>query len=49
MRKSLLLFFLLLVAILFWKISETPEQSQWDDTTVEELVSDSEDNQIAKN
>lgn len=49
MRKSLLLFFMLIVAIVFWKVTETNENEQWNDATVEELVSESGDDKVVIN
>ncbi|NQZ43886.1 MAG: hypothetical protein HRT65_06205 [Flavobacteriaceae bacterium] len=49
MRKSVLLFFLLLVAIFLWKVSEVAEENQWNETAVDELVTESNDGKIAKN
>ena len=49
MRKSLLLFFLLVVSIVLWKVTEDSEQDQWNDATVEELVSESGEGKIAIN
>ena len=49
MRKSLLLFSLLILAIVLWKLTEASEDKQWNDATVEELVSDYGDDKIAKN
>ena len=49
MRKSLLLFSLLILAIVLWKLTEASEKKQWNDATVEEFVSDSGEDKIAKN
>lgn len=49
MRKSLLLFSLLILAIVLWKLTEASEDKQWNDATVEELVADYGDDKIAKN
>lgn len=49
MRKSILLFFLLLFSIVLWKITESPQQEQWNDAAVEELVSETNNAKIAKN
>lgn len=48
MRKSVLLFFLLIFAIVLWKVTETKEGKQWNEATVEELVSSTEANKIAE-
>ncbi|MEO0573674.1 MAG: hypothetical protein AAF039_18385 [Bacteroidota bacterium] len=48
MRKSLLLFFLLIFAIVLWKVTEAQEDGRWNEATVEELVSSPEANEIAK-
>ena len=47
MRKSLLFFFLLIVAIVLWKVSEATEEEKWNDTAVKELVSESDESTIA--
>lgn len=46
MRKSLLLFFLLIVAIVLWKVTEATED-KWNDTAIEEVVSESGESTIA--
>jgi hypothetical protein len=48
MRKSLLLFFLLVIAIVLWKVTEATEDKQWNDSTVEELASELGENNIAQ-
>ncbi|MEM1257280.1 MAG: hypothetical protein AAGC45_03755 [Bacteroidota bacterium] len=48
MRKSVLLFFLLIFAIVLWKVTETKKDGQWQDATVEELVSSPDASKIAK-
>lgn len=46
MRKSLLLFFLLIFAIVLWKVTEATED-KLNDTAVEELVSETSESTIA--
>lgn len=48
MRRSILLFLVLIFAILLWKITESTENTQWNDATVKEVVSESDANKIAK-
>ena len=46
MRKSVLLFFLLIFAIVLWKVTEATED-KLNDTAVEELVSETSESAIA--
>lgn len=48
MRKSILLFFLLIFSIVLWKVTESNENEQLNDTTVEELVLNPEARTIAE-
>ena len=47
MRKSILLFFLLIAAIFLLKLNMALEEDDLKSTTVEELVSETEDTKIA--
>lgn len=47
MRKSVLLFFLLIAAIFLLKLNMAVEEDELKNTTVEELVSETEDTKIA--
>jgi len=49
MRKSLLLFFLLIAAICLFKLNMAVEENNLENTTVEELVNTTEDSKIARN
>ncbi len=48
MKKSLLLFFLLVVSIILLKVSESDNTPDVDNSTVEELVLETNDKQIAE-
>ena len=48
MRKSALFFSLLIFAIVLWKITETRQEEQWNEATVEELVSSPDATKIAE-
>jgi len=49
MRKSILLFFFLLAAIVLWKITENSEGNQWNEASVEEQMIESDKDKIAIN
>jgi len=49
MRKSLLLFFLLIFAVVLWKLTEASDKDKWNDATVEQMVSESEEGKMANN